>query len=288
MDDVRTTTLEALQEAGVWEWPPDARATLLSVLADRDVDLDHRVLAAELSSEVAILDDELAARLLALLRAASEPEGLRAQAAVSLGPMLEYADMEGYEDDDEPSVTPPTIEKTQTLLRATYFDASAPTFLRRRALEASVRGCQAWHADVIAAAWASGDPAWQVTAVFCMQYVAGFERQIAEALESQVPEIFLEAVRTAGERGMADAWPRVSALLTAPGTPKPLLLAAIDASPNINSEQAVELLEPLTRSDDEDIAAAAEEAIVMAEAEFELGDGDDDLDDEDDEDDPTR
>jgi len=61
-----------------------------------------------------------------------------------------------------------------------------------------------------------------------------------------------------------------------------LLLAAIEASPNINPEAAVELLEPLTRSRDDDVVAAAEEAMSMAVAEFELDDEDGDCEDEDD------
>jgi hypothetical protein len=55
-------------------------------------------------------------------------------------------------------------------------DASVPTDVRRRILEASVRAPQDWHRDAIRAAYASDDDVWRLTAVFCMRSVRGFER----------------------------------------------------------------------------------------------------------------
>ncbi len=79
---------------------------------------------------------------------------------------------------------------------------------------------------------------------------------------------------------MADpgSLPHVAALLTAPGTDKPLLLAAIDAVAGIRPEEALEVLAHLVESDDEDIAEAVLDALALA-------GGDEDEEEEDDDDD---
>jgi HEAT repeat protein len=98
-----------------------------------------------------------------------------------------------------------------------------------------------------------------LTAVFSMRWVRGFDDQILEALKSADPEIHYEAVRAAGNWGLAAAWSHIVALVHDAGAPKPLLLAAIGAVASIRPA------EDLADSDDEEIAEAADEAIGMAE-----------------------
>ena len=128
-------------------------------------------------------------------------------------------------------------------------------------------------------AYSGDDEAWRLTAVFCMRFVRGFDEQILEALGSKNPDIHCEAVLAAGNWGMDAAWPHVAALITSEETDKPLLLAAIDAVAGIRPDEAAQILDDLADSDDEDIVAAVDEAIAMAEG---PSGEDDESDDEDD------
>ena len=141
-----------------------------------------------------------------------------------------------------------------------------------------MRASQDWHPHAIRAAYASDDEVWRLTAVFCMQFVRGFDEQILEALDSRNPDIQYEAIVAAGNWEVAAAWPHVAALVTARETEKPLLLAAIDAAASIRPQEAFVLLDDLADSDDEDIADAVHEALAMAEGHS----VDDELDDDDD------
>jgi HEAT repeat protein len=146
-------------------------------------------------------------------------------------------------------------------------------------LEASVRAPQEWHPDAIRAAYSSEDEAWRLTAVFCMRYVRGFDAQILEALESENPDIHYEAVCAAGNWGVEAAWPRIAALVVSGETDKPLRLAAIEAVASIRPQEAPEILEDLTDSEDEDIVEAAYEALAMAEGQSDESDEEDEDDD---------
>jgi hypothetical protein len=95
-------------------------------------------------------------------------------------------------------------------------------------------------------------------------------------LKGADPEIHYQAVNAAGNWEMDAAWPRIVALLNDPGTPKPLLLAAIGAAASIRPQEAGEILMDLAASDDEEIAEAADEAIAMSEPASDEADDEDD------------
>jgi hypothetical protein len=200
---------------------------------------------------------------------------LRSKAVISMGPVLEHADTHGFEDADDVPIAKPTFHRIQESLRELYLEADVPKETRRRILEASVRAPQDWHEDAVRAAYASGDEAWRLTAVFCMRFVRGFDEQILEALDSKNPSIHYEAVLAAGNWAVNAAWPHVAALVTSRETDKPLMLAAIDAVASIRPRQASEILSDLTESDDEDIVEAVFEAIAIAEGPA-AGDDEDD------------
>ena len=264
--DVRT-----LQDIPPWDWPKDADSIFLDVLRDDQADASDRLIAAELAGDCTVINDELAEALLSIVRSSDEPEGLRGRAAISLGPALEYADMEGFEDDDEfdlPNDVPiseGTFQKIQDSFRRFYMDADVPKEVRRSVLEASVRAPQKWHQDAVRAAYISGDESWRLTSVFCMRFVRGFDDKILEALESENEDIHYEAVCAAGNWELDAAWSHIVDLATAEETDKALRLAAIDALPGIRPHEAAAILVDLTDSDDEDIAEAAFEAMGMAE-----------------------
>jgi hypothetical protein len=259
--------LKILQDTPPWEWPLDAGKTFLNFLIDPRASESDRLIAADLAGDSVVIDDELAEALLTIVGSADESEELRAKAVISLGPVLELADTDGFDDPDMmPPITERRFRKIQHSLRKLYSDSSTPKEVRRRILEASVRAPELWHEDAIREAYSTGDREWMLTAVFGMRHVRGFDEQILEALNNPDPEIHYEAVLAAGNRELEGAWPHVLELVEDPETPKPLLLAAIGAVGDIRPAEAREVLHDLADSEDEEIAEAADEAIMMAEA----------------------
>jgi hypothetical protein len=276
--------LRTLEKLPPWEWPDGAAALLQRGLTDATASVEDRLLAAQLAGESA-MSDALAEALLAVVRDATEPEALRAAAAIALSPVLEEADTNGYDDTDEVSISEPTFIAIRAALRAVHDDASAPQEVRRRALEAAVRAPLDWHVPAIRRALDQKNELWQLTAVFCMRFVRGFDAQIVEALDSQHPQIRCEAVLAAGAWQLDAAFDRVAALIRSAGADKTLLLAAIEAAPSIRPQEASELLAELLQAPDPDIVLAAEEALAMAEAmEGDFAEDDMEFEDADDED----
>jgi hypothetical protein len=257
--------LTTLKDTPPWEWPEGTAATLLDILRGDGGSASDLLLAAELAGDFTVINAELVDALLAILRRGDTLEAVRCQAAISLGPGLEQADTESFEDADDPPITERSFREIQESLHELYLDANVPSDVRRRILEASVRAPQAWHRDAIRAAYGSGDEAWRLTAVFCMRFVRGFEEQILEALASTSPDIHYEAVVAAGNWGLDAAWLPIADLVASRRTEKPLLLAAIEAAASIRPHEALEILDDLADSEDEDIAAAVDEAMAMAE-----------------------
>jgi hypothetical protein len=259
--------IKILQDTPPWDWPSDAGKRIQEILINPRATESDRLIAAELAGDLVVMNDELADSLMRIIRRPDDPEELRAKAAISLGPVLEQTDMDGFEDpDEEPPITPRTFHNIQESLQMLYFDESVPKKVRRRILEASVRASQSWHPDAIRTAYSSGDRDWMLTAVFSMRWVRGFDDQILEALKSPDPEIHYEAVAAAGEWGLDAAWPHISELIHDANTPKSLLLAAIGAVGSIRPVEAGGILVDLADSEDQEIAEAAEEAMMMAEA----------------------
>jgi len=275
--------VRALKDTPPWDWPEGTGKALLGILRDDRPSESDLLLATELAGDFTVINDELVDALLSILRRGDTPETVRGRAAISLGPVLEHADTEGFEDADDLPITERTFHRIQESLRKLYLDANVPKEVRRRILEASVRAAQDWHADAIRAAYASDDEVWRLTAVFCMRFVRGFDAQILEALNTRNPDLRYEAVLAAGNWEVDAAWPHVAALVTSEEIQKPLRLAAINAVASIRPHDAPELLADLADSDDEDIADAVHEALAMAE-----GPSGEDEDDERDDDDARR
>ncbi len=267
--------LKTLLETPPWDWPRDTGKLLRRILTDERADESDKLTAARMAGEVTVINDELANCLTGIIRNPEAPVSLRSAAAISLGPVLELADVHEIEDPEYVPVGPRTIRGIQDLLKQIHLDGSVPKELRRRSLEAAVRAPQDWQKQAIKTAYSSGDREWMLTAVFGMRRVRGFDKQILEALQSGDEEILCEAVDAAGNWEMDAAWPRVLALVEDPGTPRNLLLAAIAAVGIIRPDDAREALEHLEDSDDEEIAEAVEDALMMS------GAADDEEEDED-------
>lgn len=190
--------LTTLEDMPSWDWPTNAKDVLLGTLRSEGADEADRRLAAKLAGDFVVMDDEVVEALLAVVSATNESETLRGRAAISLGPALEHAYLEGFEDPDELTISENVFQRAVQLLRRLYMDAAVPAEVRRRILEASVRAPQDWHTEAIRAAYASDDPAWKLSAVFSMRWLRGFEDQILEALASESEDIRYEAVHAAG------------------------------------------------------------------------------------------
>jgi hypothetical protein len=257
--------LKELVELPPWEWPEDAADQLLEIVRDTKADETTRLVAAELAGEISVIDDGIAEALLAVARTPSEPEMLRLKALYSLGPGIEYADIEGFEDTEDVTISEKAFNRIMEALRELFKDTDLPDSIRQAALEASVHAPQDWHSDAIRHAFLSGDDRWKLTAVFCMGFVTGFKGEILEALVSGNEDLEYEAVIAAGNWELDEAWSHIAGLIASKETDRTLLLAAIDAVAAIRPQEAGETLAPLLDSLDEDIVGAAHEAISMAE-----------------------
>lgn len=236
----------------------------MEILIDNGADPSDRILAVELAGDFTVINDELVEALLSILLSNSEPEELRATAAISMGPALEHAYIEEFEDPDDVPISEGVFHKIQDSLHSLYMDTDVPEYVRRRIMEASIRAPQAWHQDAIGSAYTCDDEDWRLTAVFSMRWVEGFDDQILESLESDNEDIHYQAVCAAGIWEVDAAWSHVAGLVRAKGIDKSLLLAAIEAVTGIRPQEAAEILGDLTSFDDEDIVDAAYEAMTMA------------------------
>ena len=255
--------LKVLEETPPWEWPQGTDEMLLGILRDNRKDKTDRLLAAGLAGDYVVINDELAAVLLAIVRNGEELEAIREKSVISLGPILETAYIDEFDDPEAVPISEETYHGIQTSLRELYMDLDVPREVRRRILEGSVRAPQEWHTEEIRDAYSSADALWRLTAVFCMQYVRGFNTQILEALESENEDIHYEAVCAAGNWGIDAAWSHIASLATSELTDKWLRLAAIEGLGNIRPQESAEILSELTSSDDEDIVEMAFEAMAM-------------------------
>ena len=264
-----------------WEWPTDAGVLLLRTLGDDAADESDRLRAVEMAGNLIVINDDLAEAVLTIVHDSTAAQTLRGAAAITLGPVLEHFDLEGFDDPEDVSLSDKVIAAIRDSLRRVYQDAEIPKEVRRRALEGSVRAREDWHAGAVRVAYDTDDNEWRLTAVFCMRFVAGFDDEILDALQSDRPELHYEAVIAAGNFEVEAAWPYVSALVQSEETEKPLLLAAIAATASIRPELAPETLSSLADLGDDDIADAVDEALSMANAYWDEG-MDTDLDEPDD------
>ena len=256
--------LKTLKDTAAWEWPPSAHRRILAVLTDGAAPEGDRLLAATLAGDTVVINDDLADALLSILRTDGASRELRTKAALSLGPILELADLDGFDEFSDVPISEATFRRIVGTLEKLYRQAAVPTAVRRRILEASVRAPQDWHPNAIAAAYASDDDDWKLTAVFSMRWVRGFDAQILEALDSDSELIHIEAVLAAGAWSIEAAWSHLASLVTAEDTDKDLRLAAIESVTAMRPGEAVRLFEQVGSSD-EDILAAIDEASAMSE-----------------------
>lgn len=283
--------LTDLQIIPAWDWPESARQTILKSLTNRSAPLDERLLAAEMAYDVSPDHDDVVTALADVVNEAGAPEGLRARAALAIGPALETA-FQGVASEAGESLSEPVFRKAQKALKRIYDNANEAGEVRRCVFEALVRAPEEWHKAAIREAYDREDPAWQSSAVFAMRFVPGFKDEILEALESEDEEVLFNAICAAAERDVRDAWPYIAELVADETTTTEILIAAIDATPMLapDADAVAEALEPLLMNDNEEIVEAATEAMSSVGEAGEDEDWDEDeetsgYDDDEDEDD---
>jgi HEAT repeat protein len=258
--------LKSLEQTPSWEWPEGTNDFLLQVLQDAKSDPEDRLLAADLAGDYVVVNDRLAGCLLSLVGDNSESDDMRCRAAIALGPALEHADIEGFDDPDEIVISGEMFQQIRQTLRTLYFEEGTSPDVRRRILEAAVRSPEDWHRDAILSAHRSDREDWRLTAAFCMQYVSGFDEQILQSIGSDNLHIAIEAVLAAGNWELEEAWTHVSSLVADENTDKTLLMAAIESAASIRPKDAHAVLGHLLDSDDEEIVETAMEALALAES----------------------
>ena len=122
--------IKSLVDIPPWQWPKNAGKIILDVLRNDQADATARLLAAELGGDSLVINDDLAEALLSILFNPREPDPLRGRAAISLGPALEYADIDGFEEPDDVPITEPMFRKIQETLHKLYMDAQTPKDVR--------------------------------------------------------------------------------------------------------------------------------------------------------------
>ena len=263
------TKLQQIYDTPPWDWPKTAASLFLAALQDPDMAKADRLLAARMAGNLVVINDELAKALLEIVTNSRESEELRSRAVISFGAALDYIyfDMEEFAEVDEYNdfaVTEQTYQRILKSLQSLYFDGAVPELVRRRTLEASVRSPQAWHSGAVRAAYQTGEKNWMITALFCMLYIRGFEREILEALQSNIQDIQYHAIQAAGNWGVTEAWPDIREVLSNQNADPNLLFAAIDAAVDVGHHEAIAVLgELLDHSSNDDIIDAVHEALAM-------------------------
>ena len=118
--------LKTLINTPPWDWPSDAGKLFQNILHDSRAQKSDRLMAAELAGDSTVINDDLSDALMAIVRDAEEPEKLRARAAISLGAVLELADMDGFEDPDDVPISERTFLNIQDTLHRLYLDRATP------------------------------------------------------------------------------------------------------------------------------------------------------------------
>ena len=255
--------LKMLANTESWDWPAEASDFILIVLKDRSRPLEDRILAAELSSELCDFGPGHARALLDILTDSGAQVGLRSAAALAFGPALELYDVDDLDEDLEDNpLTEELFHRITKELRKIVIDLEGPKELRRRALEAAVRAPQEWQNQVVREAFQSPDSDWQLTAVFCMRYLKGFEQEIARSLKHKDERVVVEGLRAAGVWEVRKAWPAVRDLIRAKTTRHHLRLLAVEVASDVGGDRARQLLSSLIDHDDQEVAGLAE--LVLA------------------------
>lgn len=254
-------TLRELADISPCDWPDKADRIIMTAL--RSMDAEERQMAISLAGENLVMSDHMASALLAIVADYAAAPDERGNAAIALGPALEECDLMGEDDPwSEAPISKAKYAEVRAELQRAWSDESSDDLVRRRALEASVRAPESWHADAIREAFSRDDRLWQLTALFCAGHITGFDREVIAALDAKDEELLFEAVTAAGARELRLAGPHLLSLASSNGTPRHLRQAAIEALAHVDVPGRTRVLEDLAASDDAELADIASFALT--------------------------
>lgn len=261
MTDDLDRQLAAIASMGSWEWPEQARDILLEGLESAVA--ERQILA--INSLAENMDDEIVQKILSLLNDSTVGEAVQAEAVSGLSVVLEECELIGFDDPwDPPPISIASVNSIMDRLRRLYLDSETPKIVRRRALESASRSPQGWQENAVRAAWASGDPEWQVSATFCMGLLRGFDSEIQQAFNSDNEKIKFEAIRAAGQSGIKALAPEILGLVQDEAVNPQLRYAAAMSIGYLAPPEAFPILEKLQLNDDAELAELATEALAEA------------------------
>jgi HEAT repeat protein len=268
LSDLDSDQLAELQSA----WPhlnAQRRAYIaekLREIAEEDVKLDFTSIfhftftdvdeGVRLSSVEGLWEDETPSMidpLVILLR--SDPSPLvRAACATALGRFLLMGEME--------RITRARRDQVYSALMGVILTSPPDSVVYQHALESLAYTSNEEVERLISEAYASDNMALRVSAVFAMGRSADkrYSAVVRKELTSVLPAMRAEAARACGELEVAEAVPELSKLIDDSDTD--VTTAALIALGQIGSDEARHLLEHAAESDDEEIAATAEEALA--------------------------
>ena len=173
--------LRTLKDTSPWDWPEGTGKMPLDILRDDRTSESDLLLAAELAGDLTVINDELVEALLFILHRGDRSDEVRGRAVISLGPVLEHADTQRFEDADDLPITERAFHGLQESLRKLYWDANVPTFPRRCGGGSWRPPCAPRRTGMRMRSAPPADDVWRLTAVSRRRHRGGGGRGDGEA-----------------------------------------------------------------------------------------------------------
>lgn len=223
-----TNPLDALRALSPFRWPAHAPQILLDALRHRGAGVRHE--AAQIAWHA--MNDEVALTLVDLLRDPSP--AVAGAAAITLGAVLEEHDAPSEDEawarvGAYTTTSRTTFARIGAALQDAWDDPTLPDPVRRCVLEAAAHAPQPWLDRAIRVALVREGEGWRATGMFCAGLMPGFEEDILEGLDDPDPQVFHEALRAAGGRGMVETEARLLQVARSEEEDEELRRAAIEA-----------------------------------------------------------
>lgn len=248
---------DVLDELDRYQLSPWRARDALKVILEGD---SPALIARALEHTTPLIDcDEMAQRHARLVADEELDPAIRGRAALALGPSLEHCAFGMWDEEfHAPPLSRGTFADLKAQFRNLYFDASQPSLLRRRVLEASVRAPESWQTGAIRAAWMTDNTDWRKTAVVAMGWLDGWESELSDALQADDAGVVTEAIRSA-ERSNDVVGFGGHCLRHALDTKAPvsMRIVAIEALPSIRGPEVAEVLNTLAEEEDPRISESA-------------------------------
>jgi hypothetical protein len=146
----------------------------------------------------------------------------------------------------EPPVSKECFRDLADGLREIYNRPETPKLVRRKVLEAAVRGEDDWTREAIEEAWDKNDVEWKMTAAFGAHYVTDCNHILEEALRMDEEKILVEALRSAASNtDIPGCFDRFVSLARDRNTPVEVRQTAIAQLRKFPSDRVEDVLLPI-------------------------------------------